>query len=75
MVSGMSEGWIEQVREWTANYFSVEEPDGDVVALLRKVADAVDELGDVEVLDVTFLSDPDEEAASMTVYFRFDDQT
>ena len=69
----MTEGWIDQVRGWTANYFSLEDSDGDVVALLRKVADAIDELGDVEVLDVTFLSDPDEEAASMTVYFRFDE--
>jgi hypothetical protein len=69
----MSEGWIEQVRGWTANYFSLEDGDGDVVGLLRKVADAIDQLGDVEVLDVTFLSNPDEEAASMTVYFRFED--
>ena len=40
----MTDGWIDQVREWTANYFSVEEPEGDIVTLLRKVADAVDAL-------------------------------
>ena len=71
----MTDGWVDQVREWTANYFSLEDADGDVVGLLRKVADAVDQLGDVEVLDVTFLSDPEEEAASMTVYFRFDESS
>jgi hypothetical protein len=65
--------WIEQVREWSANYFSVTDEDGDVPAMLRKVADSLDQLGDVEVLDVTFLSDPDEAEATMTVYFRFED--
>jgi hypothetical protein len=47
-----------------------------VAALLRKVAESLDELealGDVEVLDVTFLSDPDEAAATVTVYFRLEE--
>jgi hypothetical protein len=68
----MSE-WIDQVREWTAHYFSVTDEDGDVPAMLRKVADSLDQLGEVEVLDVTFLSDPDEAEATMTVYFRFEE--
>jgi hypothetical protein len=67
------ESWVDQVRGWTANYFSVTEGDGDVVALLGKVAESLEQLGDVEVLDVTFLSDPDEAEATMTVYFRFEE--
>lgn len=70
--------WTDQVREWTANYFSVSDTDGNVAALLRKAADSLDELermGTVEVLDVTFCSDPEEEDVMVTLYFRFEDDT
>lgn len=70
----MSESWIDEVRGWTANYFSVTDVDGNVSEVLRKIAASIDELGAIEVLDVTFCSDPDEEDVSMTVYFRFDDE-
>lgn len=65
--------WTDQVREWTANYFSVSDADGNVAEVLRKIAASLDELGAVEVLDVTFCSDPDEEDVTMTVYFRFEE--
>jgi hypothetical protein len=69
----MDEGWKDQVREWTSNYFSITDEDGDAVGLLRKVADAIEQLGDIEVLDVTFMSDPDRVDATVTVYFTFDE--
>ncbi len=61
------------IRAWTCNHFSISEAQGEVARLLRKVADSIDELGNIEILDVTFNSetvgrDPD---ATVTVYFSF----
>jgi hypothetical protein len=45
---------------------------GDVAALLRRVADTLDELGDVQVQDVVFGSEVTggEDDLHMTVYFH-----
>jgi hypothetical protein len=45
---------------------------GDVPALLRRVADSIEALGDVMVEDITFLTETtaDERALSMTVYYH-----
>ena len=47
---------------------------GDVAALLRRVADSVEALGDVRVEDITFASEvtADERDISMTVYYHRD---
>lgn len=44
---------------------------GDISALLRRVADALETLGDVWVQDITFHSAPtgDEDELHMTVYY------
>jgi hypothetical protein len=44
---------------------------GDVAALLRRVADAVERLGDVQVHDITFASavTDGEDDLTMTVYY------
>jgi len=61
--------------EWTAFHFSQSNPrgegQGDVAALLRRVADSLAELGDVTVLDVTFHDEATAEGnwPSMTVYY------
>ncbi len=58
----------------TIFHFSQSNPDGqgqgDVPALLRRVADSIVALGDVLVEDITFSTEPtaDERALSMTVY-------
>ena len=43
---------------WTIHHFSQSNPagpgQGDVAALLRRVADTVESLGDVQVQDLTF---------------------
>ena len=69
---------------WTIRHFSQANPAGegqyDVPALLRRVADTLEELGPVDVQDVVFHQDLDgegDERPSMTVYFHptvtFDD--
>jgi hypothetical protein len=59
--------------EWTAHHFSISDHEANVARLLRNVADALDELGTVEVLDVTFCQEVEGSApeARMTVYFTY----
>jgi len=60
----------QQARGWTMNHFSITL--SEVPELLRRVADALDELGEIEVYDVTFK--PEEaDKRRMTVYFAFSD--
>jgi len=62
--------------KWTIFHFSQSNPkglgQGDVAALLRRVAESVDELGDVQVQDVTFHTEPTEgeDDLTMTVYYH-----
>jgi hypothetical protein len=62
--------------KWTVLHFAQSNPDGpgqgDVAALLRRVADSLDKLGDVTVQDITFHSEPTAEEAdlTMTVYYH-----
>ena len=61
---------------WTMNHFSQANGSGlgqgHVPALLKKVADSIEGLGDVIVEDITFRSEPtaDERDISMTVYYH-----
>jgi hypothetical protein len=62
--------------EWTMLVFSQSNPDGagqgSVPALLRRLADSIDELGDIVVHDITFHSEvtADENDLTMTVYYE-----
>jgi hypothetical protein len=62
-------------EEWTIFHFSQSNPNGsgqgDVPALLRRVADSIEALGDVTVEDITFSSEPTggERDLTMTVYY------
>ena len=62
--------------DWTINHFSLSNPvgagQGDVPALLRRVAAVLESLGDVSVQDITFSSDvtEDEDDLTMTVYYH-----
>jgi hypothetical protein len=62
--------------EWTVFHFSQSNPSGrgqeDVPALLRRVADSVEALGDVTVQDITFSTKvtADERDLTMTVYYH-----
>lgn len=69
--------WVPDERddEWTIFHFSQSNPDGpgqgSVPALLRRLAEAIDKLGDVVIHDVTFHSEAtaDEDDLMMTVYY------
>jgi hypothetical protein len=68
-------GSVERT-DWTINHFSQSNPDGegqgDVAALLRRVAQTIDDLGDVSIEDVTFTSSVTggEDDLAMTVYYH-----
>jgi hypothetical protein len=61
---------------WSVRHFSQANPQGpgqdDVPALLRRVADSIEQLGPVDVQDIVFHDEitADGEWYSMTVYFR-----
>lgn len=62
--------------EWTVLHFSLSNPagegQGDVAALLRRVAESLDELGDVDVQDITFQTavTDGEDDLTVTVYYH-----
>jgi len=66
----------DDAPDWTVLHFSQSNPagegQGDVAALLRRVADSLDDLGDVQVQDVTFSSGvtDGEDDLTMTVYYQ-----
>jgi len=62
--------------EYSIFHFSQSNPagtgQGGVAALLRRVATTLDELGDIQVMDVTFSSETtgEEDDLTMTVYYE-----
>ena len=65
-------GLREEARNWTCHNFAITEHGGDAAALLRKAADAIEQLGDIEILDVTYRpTDPPALELTMSVYFYF----
>lgn len=44
----------KQVRNWRSNHFAISNAEGNISQLLRSVADALDEIGEAQVLDITF---------------------
>lgn len=63
-------------ESWSVRHFSQANPkgagQGDVPALLRRVADSIEAFGDVEVQDVTFGTEITEDGPwhHLTVYFH-----
>ncbi len=66
---------IAQVRGWTCCHFTICDSEADVPRLMRKVADELDELGDIRILDVTFCLQTEGPGptfeAEMSVYLAF----
>jgi hypothetical protein len=60
---------------WTVSHFGQCNPEGkgqgDVAALLRRVADTIEGLGQIDVLDLVFHSETtaDEDRVKVTVYY------
>jgi hypothetical protein len=65
-------------RGWTIRHFSQSNPSGsgsgDVAALLRRVADTLDSLGDVQVEDLTFKSNVTAGHDDLTITVYYDAQ-
>lgn len=63
----------EKARNWTCHNLAITEHSGDAAALLRKAADAIEQLGDIEILDITYRRPTDPPALELTVsvYFYF----
>src|SRR3954447_14263719 len=65
--------------EWMVSHFSQSNPagpgQGAVPALLRRVADSIESLGDVDIQDMTFASEVTggEDVVTMTVYYNADE--
>jgi hypothetical protein len=74
--SGVGGAWVDRVRGWTAHHFSISDADADIPRLLRKIADAIDELGDVEVFDVAVSQQVEGPTftSKATVYFSYRDE-
>lgn len=72
----MTEARSGHSRKWSSYVFAQSNSpgigQGNVPALLRRVAESIEELGDVVVEDITFRSEPtaDERDISMTVYYH-----
>lgn len=65
--------FTEKVRGWKVNHFSISDEDNDVPRLLRQVADTMEQLGTIDVQDVTFCVQTEGGSleCEMTVYFDF----
>jgi hypothetical protein len=63
----------EEAKNWTCHSLAITEHGGDAAALLRKAANAIEQLGDIEILDVTYRRPTDPPALELTVsvYFYF----
>jgi hypothetical protein len=65
-----------RMKKWTVNHFSQANPkgshQGDVPRLLRRVAKSIDDLGPLDVQDITFGSEitADGEWHHLTVYYH-----
>lgn len=71
-----SQECISQVKEWTCHHFSITDSEANAPRLLRKVADAIEGLGEIELLDVVFCIETEgsQFEATMTVYLGFPDE-
>lgn len=70
---------VVRVATWAVRHFSQANPvrsrQGDVPALLRRVADSIEELGRIEVQDLVLHQEITEDGPSfsVTVYFHHDE--
>jgi hypothetical protein len=63
----------ERVSGWTAHHFSITDKENNVPHLLRRVADSLERLGDIQVHDMTFCVQSEGPAleCQITVYLEF----
>jgi hypothetical protein len=63
----------EKARHWKCNNLSISDHRGDAAGLLRKIADAIDQLGDIQILGITYCrpTEPPALELTMSLYFYF----
>ena len=73
MAKSVPRGLRQKARNWKCNNLSITDHGGDAAGLLRKVADAIDQLGDITILDMTYRPPTEPPALELTVtlYFSF----
>jgi hypothetical protein len=74
MDENVPRGLREKAENWTCNSLAITDHGGDAAGLLRKAADAIEQLGDIEILDITYRRPPApplvELMVSLYFYFR-----
>lgn len=73
MENGAVGGLRDKAKNWKCHNLAITEKGGNAAALLRKVADTIEQLGDIEILDITYRRPTDPPALELTVsmYFYF----
>jgi hypothetical protein len=73
MDESVPRGLREKAKNWTCNNFAITDNGGDAARLLRKVADAIEQLGNIEILDITYSrpTEPPLLELTVTLYFYF----
>ena len=77
MAKNKGSGLRERAQKWTCNHFSITDHRGNAARLLRKAADAIEKMGEIEVLDIAFRSpaEPTFKEITVSVYFSFRSQS
>jgi hypothetical protein len=74
-VSESDSEWLAEAQKWTCHHFSVTRTEGTVPEMLRTIASKMEELGETNVLDISFArywtqSDGEsKQETTMTVYY------
>jgi hypothetical protein len=73
MDESVPRGLREEAKNWTCNNLAITDHGGDAAKLLRKLADAIEELGDIEILNITYRPPTEPPLLEITVslYFYF----
>jgi hypothetical protein len=63
----------KKAKNWTCNQFAITEHGGDAAKLLRRAADSIEQLGDIEILNIAYRpsSDAADLEITVSVYFYF----
>jgi hypothetical protein len=60
-----------KAAKWTCNQLAITNHHGDTAALLRKLADTIDELGAIDILSIAYRDPPDPANKEVTVSLYF----
>ena len=59
-------------KKWTCNQLAITNHQGEAASLLRKMADTLDKLGAISILDLTYArSKPPSQEITMSLYYSF----